>query len=836
MDRGDRRGPLPKRHSIDSSFEALIGTPVAGVKRGASPVRGRAERPKSRVPAWNLSVASAFGIVGAIGEGQGLSSAEAYSGASVVSDYEALRRADQAVLEAMPVAVCVLSADGTLVRFNQLARELWGRPPRPADGSRPRPEAATPAEEPSPVEMALRTGQPQRNREIAIDRPDGSRSVLSVDVEPMLDDAGTIEGAVCSFRDIAGHKRTEEQLRRTEQAAQQLASIVESSDDAIISKNLDGIIKTWNKAAERLFGYSADEAIGQSVLLLIPEELQDEEPHIIGRIRDGQRIEHFETRRRRKDGRLIDISLTVSPVRDAEGRVVGASKIARDISERKRSEATLARRMKEQSALYRLTEKLYRADSLDRVYDAGLDAIIDALGCDRASILLFDEDHAMRFVAWRGLSPEYRQAADGHAPWTPDTADAEPIFVDDAAAESFPEGLRTAIDAEGIGALGFIPLINGGRPIGKFMTYYNLPHAFTEADRDLALTIARQLGFSIERMRAEERRRSAEEALRDSERRLQMALDAGRMGAWEWHVDSGKVAWSPGLQDLHGIEPGTFRGTVEEFRRGVHPDDMAMVEENIRHALETTEDYHIVYRLLHPSGTIRWLEAFGRLVPRPLGKSRLMAGVCMDVTERKEAEAQRSLMVAELSHRVKNTLAIVISIARQSFATNPDANDAQRSFNARIRALGQTHSRLAEANWSGVQLKTIVTDEAAPYRREDGRNLKLSGPPVMLDPKQALTLGMALHELATNAAKYGAFSREDGSVSVDWGVAEGMLSICWSEQDGPAVTPPQRNGFGRLLLERVLAADLDGKVAMDFADTGLVCSISVPLQRPGAGS
>ena len=130
----------------------------------------------------------------------------------------------------------------------------------------------------------------------------------------------------------------------------------------------------------------------------------------------------------------------------------------------------------------------------------------------------------------------------------------------------------------------------------------------------------------------------------------------------------------------------------------------------------------------------------------------------VDITDRKKAEEQRDLLVAELSHRVKNTLAIVISIAQQSFSRNPNAEEARRSFDSRIRALAQTHSRLAEANWSGVSFQAMLLDELAPYFRDDGRNITVSGPPIALHAKCALTLGMALHELATNAAKHGALS------------------------------------------------------------------------------
>jgi PAS domain S-box-containing protein len=620
-------------------------------------------------------------------------------------------------------------------------------------------------------------------------------------------------------------------LDADEETRQRLAAIVESSDDAILSKDLNGIIKSWNSGAQRLFGYTADEAVGRSVTMLIPDDHLDEEPRILERIGRGERVEPYETIRRRKDGSLVDISLTVSPIRDAFGIVVGASKIARDITERKRAEQALAKRTDEQAALHQFTDRLYRAKSVSEVYEAALDAITRALGCDRASILLCDESGFMRFVAWRGLSDGYRRAVEGHSPWPCNAVDPDPICIADIAKAELSPPLRAAVTGESIGGLAFVPLMAEGALIGKFMSYYAEAHDFTTGEIDLALTIARQLGFGIMRVRAEEARREAERALRESEQRLQHALSSGRMGAWEWDIGSGAVIWSPNLEAIHGLEPGGFGGGFEDFKREIHPEDLPTVLARIQEALEARSDYQSVYRMRRADGETRYMEAFGRLVLDRDGKPSKLAGVCMDVTERKEAEEQRDLLVAELSHRVKNTLATVVSIAQQSFSNDQTVEDARHAFSARIKALGQTHGRLAETNWSGVSLETMLLDEFAPYRRDDSPNVRVSGPPVSLNPKQALTLGMAIHELTTNAAKHGALSTKGGCVDVAWEIAGGELVIHWTEQGGPQVAQPKRSGFGRLLLERALAADVKGKVHMDFAESGLRCDIVVPLGR-----
>jgi PAS domain S-box-containing protein len=321
--------------------------------------------------------------------------------------------------------------------------------------------------------------------------------------------------------------------RKSEATAQRLAAIVESSDDAIASKDLNGIIQSWNKGAERVFGWTAEEIIGKPVTVLFPPDRYDEEPEILARIRQGERIDHYETVRKRKDGTLIDVSLTVSPVRDENGTIVAASKIARDVSERKR------------------------------------------------------------------------------------------------------------------------------------------------------------------------------------------------------------------------------------------------------------------------------------------------------------IERQRDLLMGELSHRVKNTLATVISIERLSFANTADFASARQIFSARIQALAHAHGQLAESNWASVSLRALVEDSLAPYADGDRQNVVLSEGTVQLSPRCALSLGLAIHELTTNAAKYGALSTPMGRLSLTWNIDPESrdLVLEWKERCGPAVTPPSRTGFGRMLIEQALAQELASTVTMDFAPEGLTCLITIPRQE-----
>jgi PAS domain S-box-containing protein len=254
------------------------------------------------------------------------------------------------LLDLLPVGVCVCDRDGRIVRYNRAAADLWGRTPGPGDpperfcGSLRLYEldGSPLSHAQSPMAEVLIKGVPVRNREIVIERPDGSRVIALLDIEALRGSLGAIVGAVNCFREAPGVRSTLGQAAplpdMDESAAQRLAAIIESSDDAIVAKDLNGIITSWNRGAERIFGYTEAEAAGKPITIIIPPERLDEEPTILARIRSGERVDHYETVRRRKDGTLIDVSLTVSPIKDAKGRIAGASKIARDITERRRAQ------------------------------------------------------------------------------------------------------------------------------------------------------------------------------------------------------------------------------------------------------------------------------------------------------------------------------------------------------------------------------------------------------------------------------------------------------------------------------------------------------------------
>lgn len=247
------------------------------------------------------------------------------------------------LIELFPMAAYAVRApDGVIAWFNSRAAELWGRVPAVGDTDERfcgaynlyHADGTKMDHCDTPVALALKTGVSVHDREVVIERPDGSRVMVSVHIDPIRDKNGTIVGVVNFFEDTSERKQAE-------RTTALMAAIVSSSDDAIVSKNLDGTITSWNKGAEVMFGYSAGEAVGQHISLIVPPDRLGEEAMILEQLRRGERVDHFETVRMRKDGRTFDISLTISPVKDAEGRLIGASKVARDITQRKQAEKAL---------------------------------------------------------------------------------------------------------------------------------------------------------------------------------------------------------------------------------------------------------------------------------------------------------------------------------------------------------------------------------------------------------------------------------------------------------------------------------------------------------------
>jgi PAS domain S-box-containing protein len=438
----------------------------------------------------------------------------------------------------------------------------------------------------------------------------------------------------------------------------------------------------------------------------------------------------------------------------------------------------------------------------------------------------------MRFVAWRGLSDAYRHAVDGHSPWKAGERNPEPICVDDIDQADMPDDLRATIRGEGIRALAFIPITANGATIGKFMTYYDTPRAFDRETIELAVTVARQLGFSLERAQADASRRVAEEALRESEERLRAVFNSSAVGVAVLTPEARFIEANDAFTEITGYNGEELR-TLDSATL-THPDDCASMQSHIDDLLAgRSSSFVIEKRYRRKDNSIIWVQNSVSLTHDDAGQPLHLVKLVQNITERKIAERRQRLLVDELNHRVKNTLATVQSFAVQTLRSAPTVADGRKAFEARLIALSKTHDVLTRQHWEGADVREVVEQAIAPHRAPGQARFRISGPGLMLQPKAALALSLAMHELATNAVKYGALSTQAGSIDIEWQVTRDpkRFRLRWSETGGPKVEPPERRGFGSRLVERGLSQDIAGDVRLDFTIDGVMCSVDAPLHE-----
>lgn len=311
--------------------------------------------------------------------------------------------------------------------------------------------------------------------------------------------------------------------------------------------------------------------------------------------------------------------------------------------------------------------------------------------------------------------------------------------------------------------------------------------------------------------------------LRESEERRSHALSAGQMGSWEWDFDTGEYIWDDGQHRIFGAN-GTFIASSENVCAMIHPDDREAYVKTLHDIANGAASRQFEFRIGRPGGRVKWCLASAAATAGAIGQIRRVSGVTFDITERKETEERQNLLAREVDHRAKNTLAVVQSILRLSRAEN--MSDYMNSVEGRVHALSRAHNLLSQSRWLGVWLHGLIEDELEPYRAAG--KISLNGPDVALRSSAAQSLALAIHELSTNAAKYGALSSVDGRLSVQWAIAGGNLTVDWQETGGPAVTPPNKRGFGTNILLGSVEKQLNGKVKMDWRPSGLACHIAIP--------
>lgn len=321
--------------------------------------------------------------------------------------------------------------------------------------------------------------------------------------------------------------------------------------------------------------------------------------------------------------------------------------------------------------------------------------------------------------------------------------------------------------------------------------------------------------------------------LLESEQRRSLALAAGRMGSWDWDIATGKIVWDEGQHAIYGVTPGQFIVTPASFKVLVVPEDWERLQVGMDALLREGEPHQAEYRIRRPNGEVRWCASTAAASQDDSGKVVRISGVTMDITERKEAEERQALLAREVDHRAKNAMAIVQSIVRLTKAS--DIREYAAIIEGRIKALSRAHAVLSDSRWQGAEMATLVEEELAPYRSGHADRIRISGPKVLLEPTTAQTLALALHELSTNAAKYGSLSQAAGRLELDWEVQRGEIILRWRESGGPPVEAPQQTGFGTKIITSSIERQLEGVATFDWRPEGLFCQLRVP-RRPSAES
>jgi len=359
----------------------------------------------------------------------------------------------------------------------------------------------------------LQRGSLLREHEDVFIRKDGSYMPVVFSASPLYRN-GRVSGVVVGFRDDTESRRVRNQLRDSER---RLREIIDALPAAIYTTDADGLLTHFNSGAVELSGRAP--VLGKDrwctswkMYRADGSALTAEECPIQIALTDGRIVEQ-DVIVERPDGTRRWCSLFPRLFRDSDGKITGGLSMAVDITEQMTAKRELSDTVQRQKALFWFSDQLHRSVSLEQACDSAMDAIVAALSCERASVLLCDEQEVMRFVSWRGLSAAYRAAVEGHSAWGPGETNFRPVCVPDVHAAEMADSVRVALKAEGIGALAFIPLVLNGKLIGKFMTYFNAVHQFSQDETDLSLTIARQLAFGIDRLRAEDSLRTGANAL-----------------------------------------------------------------------------------------------------------------------------------------------------------------------------------------------------------------------------------------------------------------------------------------------------------------------------------
>jgi PAS domain S-box-containing protein len=698
-------------------------------------------------------------------------------------------------IEALPAAVYMTDAEGRLTFYNEAAAVLWGCRPELGEakfcGSWKLywPDGTPLPHDQCPMAMALHQRRPIRRMEAVAERPDGTRIPFIPYPTPLFDESGRLTGAINLLVDISERKRAEAALEERN-ALVELASRV--GQIGTYSYNYRTRILHLSPGCAAIYGLPEDlcEITQEDWRALVhPDDL----PRIdtISRQALAQRQPEFvlEFRIIRPDGkdRWIEARLLISY--DDAGRAVQMIGANIDVTARKQTAQDLA----ERSVQLALAEKVARVGSF--VNDTQTDTIQFSAGY--AAIHGFPAETKILRSQWRAnVHPEDVERMDELR---------EQVFRQRQG--EYNVDYRTNLPGSGvrwIESRAFVSYDGNGRQ--------------------------RVVGVNIDVTE----RKMAELAL--AERNIQLALAAkvGLVGSYAYDAETEIMQISDGYAAIHGFPEGTTEIARCECLAGVHPDDIGRVEQCRSEAFrQRRREYNVEYRIIRPGGELRWVETRCFISFSGAGRPHRVVGVSIDITERKRVEEHQRTLLAELDHRVKNALATVSAVVSHTRQGSRSVADFVAALDGRIRSMATTHELLSSHQWHRVSLTELVRRELAPYATRN--NTEIDGPEVTLSARAGQAVSTVLHELATNAAKHGAFSVNEGRVSVRWhsmlnGSADGRIGIEWQETGGPAFRASDTSGYGMEVIRDLIPYELGGGVELTFPADGLCCRLEIPAE------
>jgi PAS domain S-box-containing protein len=742
----------------------------------------------------------------------------------------------RALLDSAPIGIHWLNIDGVIVWANRAELEMLGFASHEYIGHRIV-EFHVDRQLCEDLLERMRRGESVKNYQVRMRRKDGSIRVVAVDSSSHWQH-GNFMHACCFVRDVTIGKYIDDETRAQ---FEELENIYRTAPIGLGLIDQEMRFLRINERLAQINGIPRVQHLGRTVRELVPD-LADQAEAICRRVfRTGEPVLDMELigETPAQPGVRRVWSESWYPIKSTIGKTVGINVVVEEITERKRAEATLAETIRVKDALYKLTDALHRAQSLDDVYDAALVAIVNALRCDRASILLFDAAGVMRFAGAHGLSPAYQQAVEGHSPWSPGETDAAPICIADVEKAGLDDAILTAVRAEGIGSLAFIPLQAGGRLIGKFMAYFGATHEFRADEIELSLSIARQLAFGIEHKRAEQ-------TLRRHARQLALITDTAPVFIAHCDLDSRFKFVNKAYAARFGLDPDACVGRhISEILGDAAFGALEKYISIVRRGDAVEFDISIPYdtlgeRFMHCS-----------YAPERDSRGEVVGWVCAiaDITERRDIETalrtseeklkdtdrRKDEFLAMLAHELRNPLAPITN-AVHLLRSDRNESAVQQQARTIIERQSNRLSRLVDdllevsritTGRIRLQMEPIsiggiierAAETARPAIEQHRHSLTVSLPQEALWVRgDAARLEQVMVNLLTNAAKY----TDDGGRIGITARSEGDCVLLQVKDSGIGISPD--------LLPRVFDLFTQSERSLDRSHGGLGIGLSL-VQR-----